>query len=81
MRGRPDALDEGIINHVRRSPNGATIPDINRTVCPGRTENLVRYRTETLAAAGLLHVERMFGRVIVTLAAEDRHAQERIVDV
>jgi len=81
MRGRPDALDEGIINHVQRSPNGATIPDLNRAICPGRTETLVRYRVETLAVAGLLQVERLFGRVIVTPIDKDRHEQERAVDV
>jgi len=43
--------------------------------------NLVRYRIDTLDAAGMIQVDRSFGRVVVAPIADTRHAQECGVDV
>lgn len=62
---RPDSIDQSIIAFVQERPLGATIPEINRGVCPGRRENFVRYRITTLHEAGYLRETRIYNRVVV----------------
>ncbi len=81
FRGRPDAIDEDILNYVRSAPNGATVSEIRKAACPRERMNLVRYRIDTLDAAGMIQVDRSFGRVVVAPIADTRHAQECGVDV
>lgn len=65
IRSRPDGLDRAILNYIGTVPQGATVPEINRNACPGRRENVVRYRVKTLHTAGLLKETRVFGRAVI----------------
>lgn len=80
-RTRPDSIDAAIIGYLQNAPNGATIPEINRAVCPERRENFVRYRTATLHAEGLLKETRVLNRVLVFPEDGDKQTREVIVDV
>ena len=81
FRGRPDAIDADIINYVRTVPGGATISEIIKAACPQERPNMIRYRCDTLHAAGMLRTERLLGRVVVTSIDGDRPDQECVADV
>jgi len=80
-KGRPDGIDRAILNYIQNAPHGATIPEINHAVCPGRRENFVRYRVTTLHSVGLLRETRIFNRVVVFPVGDDRQTREAIADV
>lgn len=81
FRGRPDAVDEDIITYVRTVPGGATISAIRKAACPLERPNMIRYRVDTMAAAGMIRVERVLGRVVVSPIDGDRNTQEGVADV
>lgn len=68
---RPDAIDEAILRYTQNAPRGATVPAINRAVCPNRREGFVRYRISTLQRAGLIKCENVLGRILVMPAEEE----------
>lgn len=79
-RTRPDSIDVAIIRYLQNAPYGATVPEINRAVCPERRENFVRYRISTLHATGLLREARIFNRVVVYPADNGRRLREVTTD-
>lgn len=64
-KSRPDAVDKGILRFTQNTPQGATIPEVHREVCPMRREGFVRYRIATLERAGFLRCECVLGRILV----------------
>lgn len=62
---RPDGIDHAIVLFVQDAPRGLTVQEIHRRVCPGRREEFVRYRLQSLEKMGALSCERILGRVLV----------------
>lgn len=60
-----DEIDRDILAHIHASPNGTTISEIHRAVCPLHREPFVRYRVDRLHSLGRVKVTRVFGRIVV----------------